>query len=261
MQEQGILAVSFGTSYPETRAKTIQALEQDLCARFPERRFYRAWTSGIIRRKLEKQGEHIDSVDEALERIAADGIRDLLVQTTHMLVGEEHALTLAALEKHKSAFSSLSFGAPLLANEQDVDRLAVILERSFPDTNAENLLVFMGHGSEHLDYPVYEALENRLHRDGFTNYCVGTVEFTPGFGPILERVRREKPKKVILAPLMVVAGDHAINDMAGDDPGSWRSQLQALGLETECILRGLGEYPEIRQMYVQHAAAAVPLSL
>ena len=257
MQDRAILAVSFGTSYRETCERTIKALEADLRERFFDRRFYRAWTSKIIRRKLAAQGNPIDSVEEALDRMKKDGIRDLLVQTTHMLNGEEYALTLKALETQRSAFSSLRFGAPLLADQQDVEELAKILESSFPLVERDSLLAFMGHGSGCIHTPIYTDLENCFHRDGYGNYCVGTVEFDPGFGPILQRIRAEKPKKVYLTPLMVVAGDHANNDMAGDDPDSWRSQILAEGVETVCILKGLGEYPEVRQMYIRHAEAAV----
>ena len=256
MQEKAILVVSFGTSYQDTCERTIKALESDLSARFPDRRFYRAWTSNIIRRKLAAQGVVIDSVEEALERMQRDGIRDLLVQTTHMLPGEEYALTLEALEKHHRGFSALRIGAPLLADRTDLEELAHILENSYPQIGQGCLLAFMGHGSGCLDTPIYEALEQLFKRDGYSSFCVGTVEFEPGFAPVLERIRRERPSKVYLTPLMVVAGDHANNDMAGDEPDSWRSQIEAEGVRTECILKGLGEYAAIREMYIKHAEAA-----
>ena len=256
MQEKAILVVSFGTSYPDTCHRTIEALESDLSSHFSDRRFYRAWTSVIIRRKLAAQGKIIDSVDEALDRMHRDGIRDLLVQTTHILPGEEYALILDAVKKRCSDFSSLRIGAPLLVDHSDLEELAHILESGFPQVESESLLAFMGHGSECLDAPVYEELEACFRKDGYDRFCVGTVEFEPGFAPILDRVRRERPHKVYLSPLMVVAGDHANNDMAGDAPDSWRSQITGEGVETECILKGLGEYPEVRQMYIRHAEAA-----
>ena len=259
MQDKAILVISFGTSYPETCRRTIEALESDLCSRFPGRRFYRAWTSKIIRRKLAAQGNVIDSVEDALDRMRRDGIKDLLVQTTHMLPGEEYALTLEAIRERRSDFTSLRFGAPLLVDQADLSELAHILEDSFSRIEHDSLLVFMGHGSACLQTPIYEDLETRFHQDGFMNYCVGTVEFDPGFAPVLERIRRENPKKVYLTPLMVVAGDHANKDMAGDGPDSWRSQIIAEGVETECLMKGLGEYPAIREMYIRHALAATDI--
>ena len=256
MQDKAIMVVSFGTSYRETCERTIEALEADFCARFPERRFYRAWTSKIIRRKLAAQGIIIDSVEDALDRMQKDGIKDLLVQTTHILPGEEYALTLNAVKEMRSAFSAVRIGAPLLSDQTDIAELARLLEDSFSQVECDSLLAFMGHGSGSLDAPVYEELENCFQRDGFANFCVGTVEFDPGFTPILERVRKEKPNKVYLTPLMVVAGDHANNDMAGDDPDSWRSQIAAEGIDTVCLLKGLGEYPAVRKMYIRHAEAA-----
>lgn len=256
MRDKAIMVVSFGTSYQDTCKRTIEALESDLCSHFPDRRFYRAWTSKIIRRKLAAQGNMIDSVEEALERMQKDGIKDLLVQTTHMLPGEEYALTLAAIKKYGAAFSSIRFGAPLLVNHKDLSDLARILENCFPQVEHDSLLVFMGHGSGCLNAPIYEELENCFLQDGYGNYCVGTVEFDPGFTFILERIRREKPKRVYLTPLMVVAGDHANNDMAGDEPDSWRSQIMAEGIEAVCILKGLGEYPAVREMYIRHALSA-----
>ena len=256
MQDKAILVVSFGTSYQDTCKRTIEALESDLCSHFPDRRFYRALTSKIIRRKLAAQGNMIDSVEDALERMQQDGIKDLLVQTTHMLPGEEYALTLEAIKKYSAAFSTIRFGAPLLLNHTDLTELASILEKCYPQVEQDSLLVFMGHGSGCLNAPIYEELESCFHQDGYGNYCVGTVEFDPGFTVILKRIRREKPKKVYLTPLMVVAGDHANNDMAGDEPDSWRSQITAEGVEAVCILKGLGEYPPVRKMYIKHAETA-----
>ena len=256
MQEKAILVVSFGTSYRDTCQRTIGALESDFHSRFPDRKVYRAWTSNIIRRKLASQGEVIDSVEEAMDRMERDGIRDLLVQSTHMLPGEEYALARESVERHRSAFSSIRFGAPLLSDRKDLAELAHILESKFPQVEKTDLLVFMGHGSDHIDTPIYEELENCFRQDGFDHYCIGTVEFAPGFTSVLDRICREKPKKVYLSPLMVVAGDHANNDMAGEDPDSWKSQIISAGFETECILKGLGEYPEIREMYMKHAELA-----
>ena len=260
MNEKALLAVSFGTSHPETRRKTIQAIENDLAAAFPERRLYRAWTSGMLRRKVKSlTGEHIDSVAEALERMAADGIRDVLVQPTHLLVGEEFDKLRRELAEGKTAFARLSAGAPLLASEEDIAVFAELLPGLCPAPGDGDMMVWMGHGSDALPLPVYELLGTLLVKNGHPEQVVGTVEFDPGFGAVLDAVRRRRPARAILAPLMVVAGDHAVNDMAGDEPDSWKSRLRAEGVEVTCVLRGLGEYPAVRALYAAHARNAKPL--
>ena len=260
MNEKALLVVSFGTSHPETRAKTIRAIENDLAAAFPERRLYRAWTSSMLRRKVKSDtGEHIDSVAEALERMAADGIADVLVQPTHLLAGEEHDKLCRELAGGKAAFAHMTAGAPLLAAEEDIAVFADLLPGLCPPLGAGDMMVWMGHGSDALRLPVYQILDELLAKNGHPEHAVGTVEFEPGFDAVLERVRRRRPARAILAPLMVVAGDHAVNDMAGDEPDSWRSRLRAEGVEVTCVLRGLGEYPAVRALYAAHARAAKPL--
>ena len=260
MNEKALLVVSFGTSHPETKEKTIEAIENDLAAAFPDRRLYRAWTSSMLRRKVKADtGEHIDSVAEALARMAGQGITDVLIQPTHLLAGEEHDKLCRELESGKAAFSSVTVGKPLLAAEEDIAVLAALLPGLCPSLGAGELMVWMGHGSGALRLPVYQILDGLLSQNGHPDHAVGTVEFDPGFDAVLERVRQRRPARVILAPLMVVAGDHAVNDMAGDDPDSWQSRLRAEGPAVTCVLRGLGEYEAVRALYVAHARAAKPL--
>lgn len=252
-EKEALLVVSFGTSYPETCERTIGAIEDHLAAAFPDRRLYRAWTSSIIRRKLKGAGVNIDSVAEAMERMAADGVTDVLVQPTHLLIGEEYDKLCREIAEGKGAFSTVAVGAPLLAEEKDIAVLAEILPELCPPLGAEDMMVWMGHGSGALRMPVYQILDDLLEKGGHPDFCVGTVEFDPGFDAVLERVRQRRPKRVVLAPLMVVAGDHATNDMAGDEPDSWKSLLEAEGVEVECVLKGLGEYDAIRALYAAHA--------
>jgi sirohydrochlorin cobaltochelatase len=253
---KALLAVSFGTSYPETRARTIDAIEAVLAAAFPDRRPYRAWTSGIIRRKLKASGIAVDSVEEALARMAGDGISDVLVQPTHLLIGEEYDRLCRSLAEGKGPFASVKVGFPLLAGEEDVAALAELLPSLCPAMGKNDLMVWMGHGSGTLRIPVYELLDGMLAANGRTDHAVGTVEYTPGFDAVLEKVRRRRPVRVFLAPLMVVAGDHAVNDMAGNGPDSWKTRLLAEGVEVECVLKGLGEYEAVRDLYVAHARKA-----
>ena len=254
---KAILAVSFGTAYEETAKKTIEAIEKELAAAFPERKLYTAWTSGMILRKLKKLGKETrDTLEEALARMERDGVTDLLVQPTFLQAGYEMRLAAETLEKWKGRFGSLKLGAVLVENQADLDALARAMEAHFAAVGSDEALVLMGHGSEGADFYPYGKLTEAFRRDGKENFTVGTVEFEPGIGPALELVRSRKPRKTYLAPLMIVAGDHAVNDMAGDEEDSWKSRLEALGTKTECILKGLGEYPEVRQLFVAHARKA-----
>ena len=257
---KAILAVSFGTAYAETCKKTIGAIEQDLAAAFPERRLYTAWTSGMILRKLRARGEETrDTLTEALERMARDGVRDVLVQPTFLQAGYEMRLVRETLEEWKPRFDAIALGAVLIAGKDDLDALAAALEAHFAAVGEDEALVLMGHGSEESDFYPYEMLTEAFRRDGRKNFCVGTVECEPGIGPALELVRALQPGKTYLAPLMIVAGDHAINDMAGEEPDSWKNRIAACGTEPVCILKGLGEYPEVRQCFIAHARAAAAL--
>ena len=255
--DKAILTVSFGTAYAETRRKTIDAIEADLAAAFPERKPYTAWTSGMILRKLKARGEETrDSLAEALERMERDGIRDVLVQTSFFQAGYELRLVREALEARRSRFDRLALGETLVAGAEDLEALAGALEACFAAVGEDEVLALMGHGSAEGDFNPYERLTETFRRRGRENFVTGTVEFAPGIRPVLDLVEARKPKKVVLAPLMIVAGDHAVNDMAGDEPDSWKNRVAALGPETECVLRGLGEYPEVRALLADHARAA-----
>ena len=257
---KAILAVSFGTSYAETRKKTIEALEGALSAAFPERKPYRAWTSSIIRKKLLRtEGLQIDSVEEAMERMLSDGVTDLLIQSTHMMVGEEYQKAMDGIRAYQGRFARLAVGTPLLTTEEDLHRMAKVLEESFPQVKEKEMLALMGHGSAVAEPNPYEIINHALASDGFGRFQIGTVEFAPGFAPLLEAARTRKPEKIWLAPFMLVAGDHACNDMAGEEEDSWASMLKAEGFEPVCLLRGLGEYPAVQDMYVSHAREAAVL--
>lgn len=253
----GLLVVSFGTSYEATRKATLEAIEQDLQRAFPGRIFYRAWTSPRILKKIrETQGLSYDTVTQALERMLGEGIDDLLVQPTHMLAGAEYTALAATLGAYRPRFRRLALGKPLLAGPEGIPPLAAALEEIFGIVGQDEMLALMGHGSAQEPFPAYVTLDQQFKADGYPNFAVGTVEFTPGIAPVLRQARAERPKRIYLAPLLVVAGDHALNDMAGTDPDSWQNQLAGGGTEVVSILRGLGEYPAIRALYVARAKQA-----
>ena len=255
---KALLAVSFGTSYEATRKATLEAIEKALIAAFPDRIFYRAWTSGRILKKLKANGGPVyDTLTEALERMAADGVTDVLVQPTFMLDGYEMKMTADIVGQWAGRFEALTLGRPLLDGAEDLAALARLLEQTFAEQVAPGeMLAFMGHGSEDTAENMYKLLKESFERDGFGRFSVGTVEFDPGFAPVLAQAKRDKPAAVWLAPLMVVAGDHATNDMAGDEEDSWKSMLEKEGFTVRCVMKGMGEYPAIWDMYVQHAKAA-----
>lgn len=255
--DKGLLVISFGTSYQDTCEKTIGALEKDLAAAFPERKFYRAWTSRIIRKKLKERDDvTILSPEEAFEKMKEDGIKDVLIQPTHMLAGGEFEKVTAALTPCMDAFEKAVIGKPLMENEEDIRLFVEKLAEITGGIKEDEMAVFMGHGSSETKIPVYDLINRFCEEMGHKNIVVGTVEFEPGIAPVLEKVKAQKPKKVYLAPLLVVAGDHANNDMAGDEEDSWKNQIAKEGPEVECIIKGLGEYKEIREIYVQHAKEA-----
>lgn len=255
--EKALLVISFGTSYQDTCEKTIEALEKELAAAFPERKFYRAWTSSIIRKKLkERDGVIIFSPEEAFEQMKKDGVRDVLVQPTHMLAGGEFEKVTAALKPCMDAFEKAVIGKPLMESEEDIRVFVDTLAAITGSMEDDEMAVFMGHGSSETKIPVYDLINQICEETGHGKIVVGTVEFEPGIAPVLSKVQERKPKKVYLAPLLVVAGDHANNDMAGDEDDSWKNVIAREGCEVECIIKGLGEYEEIRALYVQHAKEA-----
>ncbi|MDO4865751.1 MAG: sirohydrochlorin cobaltochelatase [Clostridia bacterium] len=257
MNRTALLAVSFGTAYEETRKKTLDAIEADLRAAFPERAFYRAWTSGTIRRKLAlEKGIQIDSASEAVDRMLGDGVTDLLVQPTHMMAGGEYEALRQAIGAHARRFDTLRMGEPLLADVESLSDLADAILSTYAELRDDELLALMGHGSADSRFAAYELLDERFRASGHANICVGTVEHEPGIAPVLARVNARRPRKVTIAPLLVVAGGHAIRDMAGDGPESWKSQIGATGVQTECVLKGMGEYAAVRALYVKHARRA-----
>lgn len=256
-EKRAILVVSFGTSYESARKATIEAIEREMGEAFPDCGIYRAWTSKMIIAKLKKRdGLYIDTVKEAMERMAADGVTDVTVQPTHVINGIENDLMKQDALSCREKFRSLSFGDPLLTSEEDNETVARAIAEEFSGLSGEDALVLMGHGTPHYSNAIYAALNYRFRDMGCPNIFLGTVEAYPSIQSLLRTVRAFSPRRVILAPFMIVAGDHAANDMAGDDPGSWLRLFQKEGYEVVPILKGLGEYEGIRRLLIRHAKEA-----
>ena len=254
--KKAILAVSFGTSHLDTMEKTIGAIEKELSGAFPDRALYRAFTSGMIIRKL-KLDLHleIDSVEEAVKRMREDGIEDVLIQPTHIIHGFEYEKMMEQIEPYRTGFQTVRIGEPLLATMEDYEEaVRQIMEEA--GLEQEETLVLMGHGTEHHTNAAYPALDYTFWAKGYPNVVVGTVEGFPEMDEVLKKLKERKAKKILLMPFMIVAGDHAKNDMAGEEADSWKSILEQAGYEVRPVLKGLGEIPGIRKMFVRHAREA-----
>lgn len=259
-EDTAILVVSFGTSYNDSRDATIGAIEEDITKAFPEYEVRRAFTSQIIIDKLKERDElEIDNVEEALDRAVEDGIKRLVVQPTHLMDGYEYTDLADSLEDYEDQFEQVELGAPLLSSDADFDAVVKALtEKMESYDDKETAICFMGHGTEADSNSVYAKMQDKLTEAGHENYYIGTVEAEPTLDDVLAMFKEKGIyKKVVLEPLMVVAGDHANNDMAGDEEGSWKSILEGEGYEVECVLEGLGQVPAVREIYVEHAQAAV----
>lgn len=249
-----ILAVSFGTTHLDTLAKTIQAVEEDLMAAFPGAYFYRAFTSGIVRSRLKHKYEmSVDSVEEALERMKHDGVERVVVQPTLLIPGEEYD-RLRGKVLLNAGKMEISMGLPLLWDDADLDTMMEILAQSYPMAE-DTVLLAMGHGSAHESNCLYERLAEKMRaRGGSLALC--TVEGKPDFADAVEHLKEQGKRRVHLVPLLLVAGDHSKNDMAGEDPDSLRGLLEREGFQVSWTLKGLGEIPAVRERYVRRAKEA-----
>ena len=276
-----ILVVSFGTSFNDSRAADIKGIEDAIQEAYPEWSVRRAFTSQIIINHIQaRDGEKIDNVDQALERAVANGVKNLVVQPTHLMHGAEYDELVETLDEYKDSFESVAVAEPLLGevgeSETDVNAdkeataealvAAAVAESGTKSVEAaaENgvAFVFMGHGTSHTAKISYSQMQTEMEELGYDNVFIGTVEGEPedtACEAVIEKVKDAGYKLVVLRPLMVVAGDHANNDMAGDDDDSWKSQFEASGYfdKVTCQVAGLGEIDAIQQIYVDHTADAI----
>ena len=279
--ENEILVVSFGTSFNDSRAEDIGGVEKALQAAYPDWSVRRAFTAQIIINHVQaRDDEKIDNMDQALERAVDNGVKNLVVQPTHLMHGAEYDELTEAVENYKDKFESVKIAEPLLgevgADETAIneDKAAVaeaITAEAVKTAGFDSLdvakeegtaFVFMGHGTSHTAKISYSQMQAQMEQLGYENVFIGTVEGEPedtACEAVIERLKDAGYKKVILRPLMVVAGDHANNDMAGDDDDSWKSQFEASGVfdSIDTQIAGLGEIDAIQQLYVAHTQAAI----
>ncbi len=257
--EKELLVVSFGTSFNDNRRLTIGAIEQHLQEAFPDWSVRRAFTSQIIIDHVKaRDGEVIDNVQEALERAIDNGVKVLLVQPTHLMNGFEYTDLKNELAAYADAFDQILLGEPLLTIDRDYDMVAeTLVDATAQYDDGETAIVFMGHGTEAESNGVYAKMQTILSEAGCENYFIGTVEAEPTVQDVLAKVQAGSYRRVVLRPMMIVAGDHANNDMAGDDPDSWKSIFEDAGYEVECVLEGLGQLRMVRMLIADHAAEAI----
>lgn len=271
--DKALLVVSFGTTHRKAVEENIEPIENALAKAMPDRAQYRAWTSEFIIRKLkERDGTVVDNVKEAFDRMSRDGIRDVLIVPTHMIAGAEYDKLMRLVREAKWNGDRLAVSRPLLDTQEDLERIVRVISEELLSESDDKILVLMGHGSAKMSEAnrVYKDLEGQFHAQGRDNAFVGTVEGEPALEDVIMRLqtymRDIDPDKieVLLAPLMIVAGDHALNDMAGEDPDSWRNRIgsalmqntgQGEGRITP-ILRGLGSYAGVQGMFCEKATRA-----
>ena len=279
--EKELLVVSFGTSFNDSRAQDIGGIEKALQAAYPDWSVRRAFTAQIIINHVQaRDGEKIDNMDQALQRAVDNGVKHLVIQPTHLMHGAEYDELCATAESYKDKIETIEIAEPLLGevgqdgSTTNADKKAVAealtaeavkaagyesLEDAAKDSTA---FVFMGHGTSHAAAVTYTQMQTQMEELAYGNVYIGTVEGKPAetaCEAVIERIKEAGYKKVVLRPLMVVAGDHANNDMAGDDDDSWKSQFLASGAfdTVTCQIGGLGGIPAIEQIYVEHTAAVI----
>ena len=279
--ENELLVVSFGTSFNDSRAEDVKGIEDALAAAYPDWSVRRAFTAQIIINHVQaRDNEVIDNMQQALDRAVANGVKNLVVQPTHLMHGAEYDEMTEAIDGYKDKFESVAIAEPMLGEvgddatviNDDTKAVAQAITdeackvAGFDDMKAAaeagTAFVFMGHGTSHTANVTYDQMQTQMDDLGFTNAFIGTVEGEPedtACDKVIEKVKEAGFKNVILRPLMVVAGDHANNDMAGDDEDSWKSQFVASGDfdSVDCQIEGLGRIAAVEDLYVAHTKAAI----
>jgi len=274
--EKELLVVSFGTSFNDSRVADIKSVEDALQEANPDWSVRRAFTAQIIINHIQaRDGEKIDNMEQALERAVANGVKQLVVQPTHLMHGAEYDEMCAAIDKVRDQFDSVEIAEPMLgevgddatvinADKEAVAKAAALEESGYESTAAAKdagvAYVLMGHGTAHVAKVTYSQMATQMAKLGYENVFVGTVEGEPeetSCEAVIEAVKNAGYTTVVLRPLMVVAGDHANNDMAGSDDDSWKTMFEAAGFTVNCQISGLGRIADVQALYVAHTKAAI----
>lgn len=258
--KDAILVMSFGTTFPETRKKTIDATVADIQAAHPNAKVVVAFTSHIIIDRIkEQEGIEIPTPEEALEMLKDEGYTRVALTSLNIFPGMEYAYNVAVFNQYKSHFKKMTMGTPLMywmAQEDQVDDVAEFVQAvktQLPKQGPNDAILLMAHGTPHPANAYYSVIQTRLHMAGMKNIYVYTVEGWPRLEHLMSHLKRDGIKNITLVPIMMVAGDHASNDMAGDEPDSHKSILESEGFKVSAQLAGLGENAAIRHMFVERA--------
>lgn len=257
--EDELLVISFGTSYNDNRRLTIGAVEEAMEKAFPDWSVRRAFTAQLIIDRLQRRdGQVIDNVGQALDRAVENGVKRLVIQPTHLMDGLEYNDVVNEAAQYADAFEAMAIGAPLLTSDEDFQIVAkVMAEATAQYDDGKTAVCFMGHGTEAASNAIYAKMQQVMTDAGYANYFIGTVEAAPTLEDVLALVQTGGYERVVLQPMMIVSGDHANNDMAGEDEDTWKTVFQNAGYEVECVLKGLGEYEAIQNLLAAHAQAAI----
>ncbi|MHC6180572.1 sirohydrochlorin cobaltochelatase [Clostridium sp. JNZ X4-2] len=251
--KKGILVVSFGTSVLKALKNCIETTEDEISREFKGYEVRRAFTSGIIIRKLKRKMKiNIDTVSEALDKMKDEGFSEVYVQPLHIMPGDEYDKVICDVNKYAVFFDKLTVGRPVLYKKNDYTIAAQALKSQIPDLREDEAVVLMGHGSSHPCNASYAMFQYILDDMGMKRIFVGTVEGYPVIENIIPKLEENRIRSVTLMPFMLVAGEHALNDMAGEDSSSWKEILEDKGFEVSAYIHGLGENRAFQKIYVQH---------
>lgn len=250
--KKAILLVHFGSTVDETRGKTIDVINREYKHDFKDFEVREAFTSREIIGKLSKRGIDKDNPLEAMEKLAAEGYTHVLIQTTNIMNGIETENLRNEVEKYVDKFEVVRMGTPLLTDTEDYKEVAKVIKKEIP-ADKDTAVVVVGHGTHHYAGAAYAKMDYVFKGEGYENYFVGTVEGYPAMSDVVRNLKADGYKKVVLTPFMFVAGDHAMNDIAGD----WKEELEEKGFDVSLAIKGLGEYADIQHIFIHKSFDAM----
>lgn len=258
VSKKALLVVSFGTSYPKSRELSLDKTANVIAEANPEYDMFISYTSQIIIDVYkDRDNINIFNVDEAIKEIYKSGYGEVLVVPTLVINGEEYDEMMEYIRPFKDKFARLIISKPLLSDAVDYDKVTDVLIQELQVVDDNTAIIYMGHGTPHFANSAYPMLDYVFKHKGLENIYVGTVEGVPSFDNVVNDLKGKGYKNILLLPLMMVAGDHAFNDMAGDEADSWNIMLQSMGYNVSSYLHGIGELNSIQQMFVEHSKLAI----